>query len=117
MKPRRPKGDKCPRCGSRHVSVEKADEGHLATCRDCKKVFVYTGTVYFQGEMMTCGVCGKQQQSDPNVNSDWRLLELDGEKFYACTDHFPPDEGATQKDYAAAYESILRLMMDKRAAQ
>jgi len=40
---------------------------------------------FFQGEMMTCKGCGKQQKSDPHISSEWTLIELDGQVYgYFC---------------------------------
>lgn len=105
---------KCPRCGSHHLAVDKSggDGAWVAQCRDCKKKFPYTGQVFFQGEMMTCALCGKRQQSDPNVSSDWRVLQLDGQAFHVCTDHFPPD-GAGKESFAVAYETIIKELIGK----
>lgn len=35
-------------------------------------------TNIFQGEMMTCAICDKQQQSDPNIESGWTAIQVDG---------------------------------------
>jgi len=43
---------------------------------------------FFIGEMMTCGRCKKTQKSDPNVSSDWTVVELDGVATYYCPDCF-----------------------------
>ena len=32
----------------------------------------------FTGETMLCVMCGKQQQSTPDMESDWRCIEIDG---------------------------------------
>lgn len=66
---------------------------------------------YFIGEMMTCCMCGKQEKSDPRVDSDWTLIESpdDGKVFYVCPDELPlNDRKATSWDFARAYEKILR---------
>jgi hypothetical protein len=40
---------------------------------------------FFQGEIMTCKNCGKQQKSDPHISSDWTAIELDGKLYgYFC---------------------------------
>lgn len=66
----------------------------------------------FQGEMMTCVMCGKQQASDPAVESNWRKLEIDGRPFYVCPEEFPPD-GASTEAFAAAYKRILLKAITK----
>lgn len=43
----------------------------------------------FQGELMTCKNCGRQQKSDPHVSSEWTAIELEGEFYgYFCPDCF-----------------------------
>ena len=62
----------------------------------------------FTGEMMTCVMCGKKEQSDPRVNTQWRCIEVDDVFYYACPDEFPEDRTATKWDYARAYDRVLR---------
>jgi len=49
----------------------------------------------FQGEMMRCEVCGSEQKSNPEVESNWTCVELDGEwgslLLYVCPKHYLPD--------------------------
>lgn len=60
----------------------------------------------FMGEKMVCILCGKEQVSDPKVKSDWRCVKADGVPYYACTDHFPPDDGTTEQ-FQKAYMAVL----------
>ncbi len=39
---------------------------------------------FFQGEMMTCRNCGRQEKSDKHVSSQWTVVELDGRALYFC---------------------------------
>jgi hypothetical protein len=39
---------------------------------------------YFQGEMMVCNRCGKQQRSNPKKSSDWTVIEVGGNVTYVC---------------------------------
>lgn len=55
---------------------------------------------------MTCVVCGAQQQSDPNIQSQWRGLEIDEHKFYACPDEFPSDK-AEKAVFKTAYQLVV----------
>jgi hypothetical protein len=64
-------------------------------------------TKLFTGETMTCIMCGKVEKSDPNENKNWRAVELDGIPYYACTDHFPPDETGSSKDFEKAYTAVI----------
>ncbi|MEO8608885.1 MAG: hypothetical protein ABI690_13420 [Chloroflexota bacterium] len=100
--------EKCPRCGSRHLQTRLDAAGNwIRKCHDCRKAWIVVPPQEFQGELMTCAMCGKEQQSQPDQNSDWRLLEVNGQKHYVCTDHFPPD-GSSKEAFADAYEKILR---------
>ncbi|MCA0453392.1 MAG: hypothetical protein LCI00_05415 [Chloroflexi bacterium] len=54
-----------------------------------KKKTVHTGGkktvgLLFQGEMMTCVMCKKEQQSDPKVESNWTAIQADEQVFYIC---------------------------------
>src|SRR4030095_3469424 len=65
----------------------------------------------FMGELMTCCMCGKSQQSDPKVKSDWRTVEPDGTRYYVCPDHFPPDETGTKEQFRDAYLAVLKKIL------
>lgn len=67
----------------------------------------------FQGELMTCALCHKQHRSHPNKESNWRSIGINGQFFYICTDHFPPDEQATVEVFETAYRHVIRLLMEK----
>lgn len=71
----------------------------------------------FTGEVMTCVICKCQQRSDPNVESQWRCIELDGVRFYACPKEFPPD-GASAAAFERAYGKVLvnavKMFRDRR---
>lgn len=99
--------EKCPRCGSRHSRKIKTDGGWVKKCHDCRKTWPVAAPAEFQGELMTCCMCGKQQQSDPDQNSDWRIVQVNGQQHYVCTDHFPPDD-ADAGAFSEAYQKILR---------
>lgn len=81
--------------------------------RQIRKIKVMTGGqavpgLPFMGETMTCGMCGKVQQSDPKVESGWRALDVDGKRYHVCPDHFPPDATGTREQMRLAYVAILR---------
>lgn len=65
----------------------------------------------FMGETMTCCMCSKQQTSDPAVESNWRMVEVDGKPYYVCTDHFPAD-GSSEEAFHDAYLAVLRHIME-----
>lgn len=66
----------------------------------------------FQSGLMTCVVCGKEQHSDPDTESNWRALVLDDVTYYACTDHFPLD-GASREQFRDAYIRVLEVCFEK----
>jgi hypothetical protein len=73
-------------------------------------------TQAFTGEVMRCIHCGAEQKSDPARSSDWRMLELDGERFYVCPKEFPAD-GASVSEFTRAYAEILLSIRKKKAAR
>lgn len=64
---------------------------------------------FFRGEMMTCIMCGKQEKSDPRVESDWTVIEMpdDGKAYYVCPAELPLNDKATSWDFQRAYEKIF----------
>lgn len=80
------------------------------------KSTIYTGGQHipglpFQGEVMTCVMCGKQQKSNPMVESNWTAITIDeGKTFYACPAEFPA-ANSSRKAYADAYERILAKIL------
>lgn len=61
----------------------------------------------FQGEEMSCMLCGKKEMSDPAVPSGWRcLIGGDGNRYYACPDEFPRGAGVVQS-FGVSYIRIL----------
>jgi hypothetical protein len=68
----------------------------------------------FSGEEMVCVVCGAQRQSDVQVESDWRCVIVDGQRFYVCPSEFPPD-GAGREEFREAYLKVMRKILSVRA--
>jgi hypothetical protein len=68
---------------------------------------------FFRGELMTCAICGKQEQSDPEVSSNWTVIEWEGLPFYVCPDHFPPPN-SSKRAYALAYRKIFTHLAKKQ---
>jgi hypothetical protein len=66
----------------------------------------------FEGEMMVCAICGRKKRSDPAVESNWRAIDLDEQRYYICVQHFPPD-GSGAKAFKHAYDWILRKLIKK----
>lgn len=106
--------EKCPRCGSRHTSRVKTSDGWIKQCHDCRKKWPVEAPQEFQGELMTCCMCGQQQLSSPDRNTDWRIIQFNRQNYYVCTEHFPPDE-ASAEDFSEAYKVILRHIQGLRA--
>ena len=62
----------------------------------------------FQGESMTCIMCGRVRKSDPGAESGWTSIDdLDGKRFYFCPGELPPHHEATPSDYRRAYKRIF----------
>jgi hypothetical protein len=73
-------------------------------------------TPAFMGETMKCVMCGRTQKSDPKVETNWRVIEADGVKFYACPLEFPRD-GAGKEKFDKAYKKIvLKIARLRRGA-
>lgn len=68
--------------------------------------------VPFQGETMVCALCSKVLQSDANVSSDWRAVDLDEKRFYVCPKHFPGDN-ATSGEFAKAYRHVIKSLISR----
>lgn len=102
----------CPKCGNTVLSQNRLDNGKIVgQCKSCLHTW-YDEAKFFQGEMMTCGICEKQEQSDPNKSLNWRVIELDGKAHYVCPKHFPPDRSKAS-DFAHAYRYVLKKLMAK----
>jgi hypothetical protein len=67
----------------------------------------------FVGETMRCEICGAIALSHPEVESDWRALDADGQRSYFCPAEFPPDP-AGAGDYQLAYERALIFALARR---
>lgn len=72
--------------------------------------------VAFEGQHMTCVMCGAKRKSDPAVSSDWRSIEVDHQVYYACVNEFPPD-GSSAEAFRTAYDKIVRKILDVRRSQ
>jgi len=66
----------------------------------------------FTGEPMVCILCGLEQVSDPKTSSDWRCIEIDGRRFYACAAEFPPDT-ARASEFAKVYMLFIRAAIEQ----
>lgn len=101
------KPQQCPRCGSHNVSLQKRGNGsYITRCLDCRAKWKGDQPDVFQSEAMTCVMCGKVQIAHPDVESNWRCIQMDEDKYYACTDHFPPD-GSPKEAFTHAYMLVL----------
>ena len=69
-------------------------------------------TLPFQGEMMTCFLCNKKQQSEPGINNNWRSVTIENYRYYVCPGHLPDIDNATREEYMQAYKRILRSILD-----
>jgi ribosome-binding protein aMBF1 (putative translation factor) len=67
----------------------------------------------FQGEMMTCDLCGRKLKSDPNVNSDWTRFEMDGVGYYVCPFCLQWSRAGRRGNYQKAYSDAIRKLVKK----
>lgn len=104
--------NRCPFCESYHLrTVTVPGNGKITVCLNCDSVI--PEAKYFTGELMQCALCGKIEKSDPQVENDWRVVELAYDiAFYVCPDHFPDKDGAEQ-DWVKAYRAVLLELMQK----
>jgi hypothetical protein len=66
----------------------------------------------FAGETMTCVVCNKQARNHPTVESNWRSLTIDNQRFYACPAEFPPDHSG-QDAFSIAYQFVIACCLNE----
>ena len=70
----------------------------------------------FQGEVMTCCVCGAQEKSDVGKQSNWTALELGAGDtkavFYVCPNELP-GPGGKVAEFELAYKRVLGVAMEK----
>ena len=86
------------------------EDGHVVDVPDVPGLD--PGNVPFMGEMMTCVMCGRQQKSDPLTQSQWRAIEADGVRYYACPAEFPPDT-ASSAAFQLAYNRVLARIVQR----
>lgn len=73
----------------------------------------------FQGEMMTCCMCGKQWKSHPRIESDWTTITLDSTRYYICPKELQGRGSKRSKEEAAAAMSrvMLHIVGEKAAGE
>lgn len=66
----------------------------------------------FTGKLMHCALCNNSQQSDPEVESNWRCIrfQLKSNIYYICPTHFPADN-ASRDEFAEAYIRVLKTLI------
>lgn len=72
-------------------------------------------TKAFQGETMTCCMCGREQQHTPGVQSQWTWIEMDGFGAHVCPSCLQHSKQAQRGHYATVYEKVLRRILRLRA--
>lgn len=118
---------KCPHCGSDRNTILVDENSTEVKCLDCSKTYAQAATPgeidphlqkrtaqYFQGETMKCCMCRKEQQRDPNVKSQWTVIDADGLAFYVCPGCLQESEQAKRGHYATVYGRVLRRIMRLR---
>ena len=65
------------------------------------------------GELMTCLICGRMDQSDARTPNNWRAITADGVTYYFCPEEFPPDPGTCEL-FEAAYNRCMLAVLFRR---
>lgn len=108
------RGPVCPRCGDPRTMQHRRKNGQwFQQCKHCKYMWDAPPPKFFQGEMMHCVMCDREQQSDPKVTSDWTVLEMDQQPFYCCPDCLQKNAKDIASRYQAVIEKILSLIQTK----
>lgn len=61
--------------------------------------------------VMTCCVCGENREG--LGGTDWRCIEVDKVRHYACPKEFPPD-GSSAGQFELAYKRIVKQILEKQ---
>lgn len=69
---------------------------------------IYTGGqaiegLPFQGELMTCFICGTQHRSNPEEESNWNCFQYRGKRVYLCPDCWSQEN----------LEKVMRYLVSK----
>lgn len=67
----------------------------------------------FQGEMMTCALCGRKLKSDPAKQSNWTVFQLDNLTYYVCTGCLQGSRAGRRGNYQKAYSDVIRKLVRK----
>lgn len=65
--------------------------------------------VPFMGELMHCCVCDFEKISDPQVQSGWTCLSVDGVRYYVCVGCVPAAREGT-KQFERAWGRIFKVI-------
>lgn len=109
---------KCPHCGAEETTTIVDEHSLRQTCQVCGGVIEDTTnaekieaakTKRFNGELMECMMCGKKQQHDPNVRSQWTVVGTD-ESFlcYVCPGCLQESDQAKRGHFATVYQKVFR---------
>lgn len=107
----------CPHCGhmARTLAQITHSDGRIErlcpSCLGARKI-----PLLFQGEMMTCVVCGARERSDRALETQWRAIQMDARVVYACPAEFPPD-GSDATKFELAYKLIFAAALGADAAK
>ena len=60
--------------------------------------------------VMKCVMCGKEQESDPNIESNWTCFEINSDsRYYCCPDCLQNNAGSIQERYELVMLKIIEL--------
>lgn len=104
-------GASCPRCSDPRTTTHRKPNGQwIQQCKHCMHIWNIEPPKFFQGEIMKCVMCEREEKSDPSVNSEWTVLELDGVPYYCCPDCLQKNA----KDLSGRYQAVIEKIMDDR---
>lgn len=71
----------------------------------------------FDGEWMTCIICGRRERSNPERDSGWRAITAnDDPAYYVCPLEMPPG-GAGEDKFSLAYTVVMHTIYALRAGR
>ncbi len=102
----------CPYCNFHEVMMHRNPRNGkwFQQCHRCFKTWKADPPKFFQGEDMTCTLCGKVEKSDPNVTSNWTVIEADGQPYYCCPACLQENAGSIE----GRYELLLKKIAEDR---
>jgi hypothetical protein len=67
------------------------------------------GPPQFNGEVMVCILCGREQKWDRAIEALWTAIEIRGEKFFGCPFCVPNGDAGRPKFERAVYAALKKM--------